>query len=432
MTPAARRRVLGVAVPLAVAVAIVAGLAVSHHGTRKHSGESNATSTTGSSSSFPAGATDPPGSTVPAGVKVQPGSTVRSVPGSDVELPALPTGRVAEVPSSIATNCSVDVTKALQSWIDATPDNSTLRLARDACYRVDETLSLTNRKRLRIEGNGATLRAFTTGDRTRAQLRLRLSTDVLVQDLVVRGANPHAGATESAYVAKLEAQHAFDIQGVSNVFLLHVQAHDLYGDFVYVGVGAKKPSTNVTVYQSSFERSGRQGISVTGGVNVAIVDNTVGGAARSLFDLEANTTSASIRHILIVGNTTGPARNFWLANKGKDASIGDISIIRNRMTGTTRGLVFVYSSGASPRGPYLFQSNQLVAAGRLGDEGSKGAFFFGGAHDVTIDRNSVKFAPGIIAIELRNTHNVTVSGNQFLGQGTLLQPTQGSSNYHVS
>jgi hypothetical protein len=369
--------------------------------------------------------------TVPA-ASFPTGTTIRPVPGSDVALPLPPTGGNAEAPSSISTNCAVDVTSALQSWINATPDDSTLTFQRNACYRVDGTLRFKHRDRLRLDGNGATLRAMTTGARTRSQLLLQTSSNITVQDLIVRGANPHAGATKAAYVARLEAQHAFDVQGSLGVMLLRVQAYDLYGDFVYIGAGERRPSENVTVYNSSFERSGRQGISVTAGVNVAIVDDHLGAVARSMFDLEANSISASIRHILIVGNTTGPALNFWLANKGRDANIGDIRFIRNRMVGATRGLVFVYSSGVATRGPYLFESNDLIASGQLGDEGSKGAFFFANARDVVLRDNTVKFAPEMLAIELRNTHHLTVSGNRFEGQGTLLLPTEGSSDYHVS
>jgi hypothetical protein len=332
----------------------------------------------------------------------------------------------------IPKNCSVDVTGRLQLWINATPDNSTLRLAPNACYRIDGTLTFRHRQHLRLDGDGSTLRAVATGNRTRSQVLLRASTNITVQDLIVRGADPHAGATEGAYVARLEAQHAFDVQGSSRVLLLHVQGYDVYGDFVYIGVGEKRPSENVTVSKSAFARSGRQGISVTDGVNVAIVDNTIGGAARSLFDLEANTSSASIRHVLFIGNTTGPARNFWLANKGSDANIGDIRFVGNRMVGSTRGLVFIYSTGTSTRGPYVFEGNDFAAAGKLGDEGSKGAFFFANARDVVISGNRVTFAPGMIAIELRNTHHVTVSGNRFGGEGRLLLPTQGSSDYHIS
>lgn len=414
VTPTVRRRVFASAVAVVVAAVVVAVVASSRSGGTKHSGGSEETSTTGHIASFPIG------------------SVAESVPGSDVALPAMPTGRVTEAPSSISADCAVDVTSKLQSWINATPDNYTMRLKRDACYRVDGTLTFEHRSRLRIEGNGATLRAIATGNRTRSQLLLRVSSNITVQDLTVRGANPHAGATENAYVPRLEAQHAFDVQGSKGVLLFHVQASDLYGDFVYVGVGEKRPSENVTVYQSWFERSGRQGISVTAAVNVAIVENVIGGAARSLFDLEANTTSTSIRHVLFIGNTTGAARNFWLANKGRDANIGDIRFIRNRMSGATRGLVFVYSSGVSARGPYVFEENDLIAAGKLGDEGSKGAFFFANAHDVTISDNSVTFAPGMVAIELRDSHHVLVSSNRFRGQGSVLTATQGSSDYHVS
>ena len=50
------------------------------------------------------------------------------------------------VPSSIPTDCSRDVTAALLAWIATVPDGSTLEFTANACYRVDGTLRIRNRR----------------------------------------------------------------------------------------------------------------------------------------------------------------------------------------------------------------------------------------------------------------------------------------------
>jgi hypothetical protein len=373
------------------------------------------------------------------GATTSPSSAPLSVPlgpirGGKVTVPPLPTGPTSSVPSVIAADCSVDVTNALQSWIDSTPDNSTLSLGSHACYRIDETLTLRNRHRVLLDGNGATLKAVTMGTRKRIHLLLSGGSDITVRDLVVRGANPHAGATRAAYIKTLEAQHGFEIDGVSGVLLDDVHVSDVYGDFVYIGLASKQPSRNVTVAHSRFERSGRQGITVTSGIGVDIVDNVITDVARSLFDLEANGRSTQIENIRIMGNVTGRAVNFWLADKGADARIGNVQIVGNRMAEATGGLVFVFGTGSTYRGPFVIEANHLIANDRVNDEGSSGAFFFTHAQDVTIRQNTVVFPSGhrMPAIELRDSHDVVANDNQFEGAGTLVIASDGSADYHVS
>ncbi len=339
-----------------------------------------------------------------------------------------------QVPAAIAHDCSVDVSAAMQSWIASVPDNSTLRLARNACYRVDETVLLEGRNRILLDGNGATLKSVTTGSRTRAQLKLKGGSDLTVRNLIVRGANPNAGANAKAYHPELEAQSGFQLNGVTNVLLDHVQAYDTYGDFVYVGPARQLPSRGVTVANSTFDRSGRQGISVTSAVGVVIEANTISDVARSVFDLEANTAETEIRDIRIVGNVTGAAVNFWLANKGFPAHIGSVQITDNRMDVASGGLVFVYAKRGDLRGPYDVERNRFIAAGVISDEGATGAFFFSYTTDVTIRANDVTFPAGkaMPAVELRNAHHVVVTGNRFVNAGRTVVASQGSTDIRTS
>lgn len=338
-------------------------------------------------------------------------------------------------PARLARDCSVDTSVALQAWIDSKPDQSVLPFPAHACYRIDKTLYVRNRHGLTFEGNGVVLKAVSLGDRTRGQLVFDGGNNITVRNVVIRGANPTAGADRGAYHADFEAQHAFQISGAANMLLDHVQAYDLYGDFVYIGPGKNNvPSRNVRVIDSHFERSGRQGISVTHAVNVTIRGNEISEVARSMFDIEPNDPRQQARSIRIIGNVTGRAGNFWLADKGDDASIGDILISGNRMTAPTGGLIFVFAAGGAYRGPFVIENNEFIANDRVGDESSSGAFFFTHAENVTIRNNAVTF-PGsgdMPAVELRDSHHVQVTGNTFTNAGETMLATEGSSDYHVS
>ena len=358
-------------------------------------------------------------------------TSTTSKPVTTVPSTAGPRGNV---PGYITRDCSKEVTQPLQSWINHMPDGSELALQAHSCYRIDKTLILRNRNRLRIEGNGAILKAVTLGDRTRSQLAISGGSNITVHNLVVRGANFSAGAHRGAYHADLEAQHAFTVGGSTDVVLDDVQAYDLYGDFVNIASGPRgEPSQNITVSNSQFSRSGRQGISVTNAVNVTIKDNKISEVARSLFDIEPNDATQQARSIHIIGNTTGAAVNFWLADKGAAGSIGDIEISGNRMTAATGGLIFVFVEDGPYRGPFVIENNTLIANDQVHDEASKGAFFFTHAENITIRDNTVSFEGGDMpAVELRDSHHVDVTGNKFTGAGEQMLATDGSSDYHVS
>ena len=53
-----------------------------------------------------------------------------------------------------------------------------------------------------LEGNGATLRATTKGTRTRTHFGIDNSENIIVRNLIVKGANPRAGATRAAVMTR--------------------------------------------------------------------------------------------------------------------------------------------------------------------------------------------------------------------------------------
>ncbi len=344
------------------------------------------------------------------------------------------------MPDSVDAHCGADVTSALQAWFDGTPDDTIMSFPSRACYRIEGTLHLDHRRKVNIEGHGSTLEATTVGVggrlavRGRSQLAIGSSQDVVVRDLIVRGANPKAGTSDAAYQPRFEAQHGFSLSGDDGVTLDHVEAYDVYGDFVYIGGANGVPSTHVVVRNSHFERNGRQGISVTDGADIDIVGNTIGEVSRSCIDLEPNLRSQEVRRVRIEHNVTGPVHNFWLADKGSGSDIGDITVSDNVMKAPSGGLVFVFGPARKKRGPFTFTHNTFRVSGLVSDEGATGAFVFVNVSGVQITANVVT-APAerrMSAVELRGSDHVVVSGNRFAGTSRPMLADGASRDVRVS
>ncbi len=326
--------------------------------------------------------------------------------------PARPVGTFS-APASIPSDCSRDVTADLLAWIASVGDGSTLRFAPNGCYRIDRTLRIEDRNHLTFDGNGATFKAMTSGRelgpsaaRTRSQFKFVDGSDILVQNLTVVGANPHAGTYDDSYVADLEAQHAFEIGGTRNIVLDRVHASDVYGDFVYVGA----PSSHVTVQNSTFTRNGRQGWTVAGGEYVTFDNNIISETRRATIDMEPNSSESAQRHITFSNNIVGPGRLFFLSCGGAPAQTQDVSIVNNHLTG--RALTVHVWGDPGVR-------SDFTVTGNTSDDGASqsggGVIYFHGTSNVVVANNVQPVQPdrGISGVSLESATNVTVTGNTF-------------------
>jgi hypothetical protein len=260
----------------------------------------------------------------------------------------------------------VDVTGALNAWIDSVPDHVTLSFQPNACYRLDGTIRITARNGLTLEGNGATFKAGTDGDDERRQFWFVGGTDLTVRNVVVRGANPHAGVSAEAWSPAHEWQHGFALNGVQRALLDGVQAYDVYGDFVYLGPtysGQGNPSTpsrNITVRNSHFERNGRQGFGITGVEDVLISNNYMSDVRWDMFDLELNDNIDVASRVSIVGNTTGIGRLLWFGASGAEGSVDHIYIAGNTMVDESATPVVYVEGSRGSRGPFLVENNHFL------------------------------------------------------------------------
>jgi hypothetical protein len=268
-------------------------------------------------------------------------------------------GPVADVPAAIAAGARdartsavidatgvTDVTADVQALLDRTPDGGVVQLEREGDYRVEGTLVLEERHDLRIEGNGARIFATSTADRTRSHLKIVGGSDLVVHDLEIHGANPHAGLGDQAHVADLEAQHGIALEGVIDVELDRVYIHDTYGDNVYVSrhEGDRRWSERVWIHDSTFARTGRQGIAVVAARDVVIERNWITHMRRAAIDLEPTTQSWGADNIHILENLIGPGRLLFVAAAGA-GPVNWVVIARNTLQGRDLGVWVVPPEG---------------------------------------------------------------------------------------
>jgi len=333
--------------------------------------------------------------------------------------------RIYSAPAGIAADCSRDATRQLTAWIRSVPSHAVLSFERGACYRIDGTVVVNNRRDLTFDGHGVTFRAEGEGDQARRHFWFIGGGPYVIRDVNLLGADPHATAHQATYVPERAFQHGFAFQGVSGAILDHVHVRGVYGDFVYIGSGGGAQwSHNIRITRSTFQGAGRQGISIVGGRDIAIEHNTIEGVGRSLFDLEPNGAADGAVDIRIANNVTGAAHNFWLASKGDGgAQIRNIQVVRNRAVAATGNLIWV--SGGVFRGPLTVENNNFRFDSTVHDDRSRGAFYFARCAGITVRANHAAFpaSQNVPAVEIRSSERVNVQDNTFPNAGPALLDT---------
>ena len=238
---------------------------------------------------------------------------------------------VVSVPTTIDDTGTTDVTNTLQSFIDQTDNGTEIQFQRDASYRVEGTLFVTD-KTLTFDGEGSTFFATTRGTLERSLWWISGGGGIIFRNLTVHGANPYNGLADKAYNPALAKQHGFRIEGVDGIELDHVTVTDVYGDFVYIARYADIPSTNVWIHDSTFISSGRQGISLIATDDVIIERNTFSAIRRGTIDLEPNGPNQSATNIFVLNNLVGSGRLLFVASHGK-GPVDGIVISGNRLHG---------------------------------------------------------------------------------------------------
>lgn len=288
----------------------------------------------------------PPPTTSPTTPTTPPPTTLP--PGASVHQP----------PLSIDRTGAKDVTAALQTFLNGVPNGATVLFHKNAQYRIEGTLLLTNRKGLTLDGNGA--RFFATQPtelRGRSQWDLRDMTDTIIQNMVIRGANPKAGTGDDAWVVELEAQHGINIVGGARVTVRWNTISDTFGDFIYISSNAKGGvPKDITVHDNFMRRSGRSGISTTNADGVVLRNNDLAEMRRSGFNLETNLAHEVARNVTIRNNRVGPSRLNFVSGHGH-GRVDDLVVIDNVLIGQPLTVTLHATSAGGRRTNVLIARN---------------------------------------------------------------------------
>lgn len=279
------------------------------------------------------------------GVLVSGTSQLIPQPSSEPPVSPGPSLAVHEVPASIDATGATDVAPALQRFVDRVPDGSLITFPQGAVYQVSHGIRLTGRHELVFDGRGATLLA--TGDASGVQSSLFLLADrnvsIVIQDFILVGSNPDAG-TAAAYHPGLESQMGVAIYGGTNVTIRRVEFRDLFGDCVYVSsTGTSTWSDGVAIEDSACRLTGRHGVAIIAGEQVSIERSDFDEIGMSVVDIEPDLETQGARDVSLLENTVGSyglntdLTSWLLAAEGAEgASVTDVEVARNTITGTER------------------------------------------------------------------------------------------------
>jgi hypothetical protein len=265
--------------------------------------------------------------------------------------------RVYDIPSSVASNCTRDVTGELNRWIASVPDGSLgipnmLLFGDRACYRVDGTMVGVNRSHLVFDGNGSVIDgSFVVGGPDRSQFRFHHGTNLILENLVIRGSHPNPrpggcvsvpvySCDEGGYYSPLEWQHAFELKETDNAIIRNNRVSNVYGDHVALtweldaAVRNQAVGRNILVENNVLSGAGRHCISLGSNVGVRISGNSFSNCSYHVIDLEPEAYQP-VRDIVIENNKVGSHRLGFVSNATglcNPGNGGDVVIRGNEMT----------------------------------------------------------------------------------------------------
>lgn len=319
--------------------------------------------------------------------------------------------RVVDVPAGIDRSGGRDVADDLNRFLASVPDDSVVRFPEGARYRAEERVVLAGRRNVVVDGNGATIFATTPGAGTRSHLRIEAASNVVVRDLVVRGAHRDGGA-DGTFDRNREHQHGIDVRNSDRVAIVGVTVTDVFGDFVYLGrIDTKVPWTsNVVVRDSTFARNGRQGVALTAARHVLIERNRFDDMRRATFDLEPGGADHGVEHVTIRDNDIGRGRLLFIAAAGK-GPVDHISIVGNRLRGQAMQIQVNDTEGRLRRGWRVLENHSDLPFGA--PHGA--AMRFTRVDGIEVRGNHQPFKPGreMFGVSTERSCNLRLGGNVY-------------------
>jgi hypothetical protein len=233
-----------------------------------------------SASSYPNGPVAPPPTTAPP-----PPTTA----------PPPPTAGTITVPASINATCATNVSPAINSWIAAQPNGSTLTFPAGSCYLIggDMGINLKNRSGLTLDGTGSTLRLRTSGVGTDSSaFFMQNSTHITIRGFAVDGDNPATGTTSAWNYVDEHIGAAMIYTGSKFIEFDRVSWDRLrgFGILISSNEGTVWPE-DIYIHDSTI-RGAECGLCVIAGRRITFSRNNVVDTMGSAVDLEPDSYSA--------------------------------------------------------------------------------------------------------------------------------------------
>jgi len=305
-----------------------------------------------------------------------------------------------------------DVSGAMAGFLAGVPDGSTIDLRAGGRYRMESTWVIAGRRDLTIRGNGATVFATTPGDLMRANVRIANSSGITVRDLVIKGANPTAGAKDRIYRPERGGQHGIDVNSSRGVSLVGVTVTDTYGDFVYLGQrDGGAPTDGVLIQGSTFARSGRQGITLTAARNVIVETSSITEPKRSMFDFEPGRGAGNaVDGVTIRNNRASHGPLLFIAAEGH-GPVDHVTIQGNTLTGMTLNIAMEDLDGGVRRAWKVLHNTGDLLSGN--PHGATMRFVRINGLDVRGNTQTMKPDRDMVGVGTTNSCNLTVTANSF-------------------
>jgi hypothetical protein len=304
------------------------------------------------------------------------------LPGATSAQPT--SGASVSPPSSIAADCSVDVSSSLGVWLRAQPAGTAVDMAGD-CYQVDEGLRLTFPTDLTIDGGTFENMATSPPPRNGHEAQRGFpafnvvgGSGVTFENLDIEGADP-----SGAYTASMAFAGGIELQGTSDATISGVTVSSVFGDGITLAPlrGGKEhdtgkivsPVTNVTASDITVDGAGRMGVTF-GSVDGATMTNlSISDVGLDTFDVEADQGNEGSENVTINGCTASSAVTSNLARTffsngglGAGSRTGNITVENCVMTepqGTAALQLLRPGNGKFDRGPFSFD-NDTFACGQ--------------------------------------------------------------------
>ena len=311
-----------------------------------------------------------------------------------------------QVPSTIAADCSVDVTQPLLSWISSVPDNSILSFGTGKCYRIEGTIEVRNRSGLDFEGNGSTFKSLTPPDDQRAVFRAIDSTGFAFHNMTIKGSYASGGT----FTSTLQHAHGIDLRGTS-ADVGNVTFSDLGGDCVYFGLGYSSAlnRSSGSVHDASCSRIGRNAVSVTAANDVRVERVTTSAVGFIAFDVEPNVGSGWGSNNVTFDNNTIGSYYLYAYAIVQNALNSDQTFSNNKVVGGKGLRVGIVSPGSTVR------PRNVTITGNSADTSTwSPALEIHNVDTLTVTNNNVPMTGGTMAT-VDGSCDITLSGNQFSG-----------------